>query len=282
MKMTPLNGNPTTWTHEDSDPKASMSLAFDAQNYGAGRSGPPLTTANRVRLVRSLVIATLYAVENVRVVGVVPATGKDALTTLGGEVRGDHFASREHCYAASTIARTWMLFPDPGRYTVLTATTRDGAPAQLATGLAPSPNSDAGFPPLLLAAVLIVAVVAYCVAACYVAQVAAEVIDRKLTQDALTTRMLSTQARAVAMVDQHSERERAAGHPLPWSPEELKVLDTLLATQKEIAGRTNSPLPNPFAGALDKVEDAVTTAATTVAGFGTLAVLAGGAYVLMK
>ena len=175
-----------------------------------------------------------------------------------------------------------MLFPDPGRYTVLTATTRDGAPAQLATGLAPIPNSDAGFPPLLLAAVLVVAVIAHCVAACYVAQVAAEVIDRKFTQDALTTRMLGTQARAVAIVDQHSERERAAGHPLPWSPEELNVLDTLLATQKEIAARTNSPLPNPFAGALEKVEDAAKTAAATVAGFGTLAVIAGGAYVLLK
>jgi hypothetical protein len=273
---------PTTWKHEDSDPKAAMALAFDAQSFAPRPKGAPLTAADRVRLVRSLAIATLYAVENARVVGVLPARGKDAITTLGAEVRSDMFASRAHCYAASTIARTWMLFPDPGRYTLHTATTRDGAPAQLATGLDPIPNSDAGFPPLLLAAVLIVAVVAHAIAACYVGQVAAEVIDRKLTQDALTQRMLSTQARAVALVDDHSERERAAGHPLPWSPEEFNVLDALLATQKEIAARTNSPLPNPFAGPLDKAEDAAKAAASTITGIGMLAVIAGGAYALTR
>ena len=279
--MGALTSNPTTWKHEDGDPKGSMILAFGAVDHVTRTYGSPLTTADRVRLVRALAIATHYAVENARVVGVIP-NNKEDITTLGSEVRGDMFASPEHCYAASTIARTWMLFPDPGRYIVYTATTRDGAPAQLMKPVDPLPNGEAGFPPLLLAAVLIVAVAAWSAAVCYVGQAAAEVIDRKLTQDALTTRMLSTQARAVAVVDAHSERERVAGHPLPWSPQELQLLDGLLATQKEIAARTNSPLPNPFAGALEKAEHAVEGAVIGVAGLGMLAVIAGGAYLLTR
>jgi len=279
--MAALTSNPITWTHEDSDPKGSMALAFDAKSYVERPSGSPLIRTDRVRVVRALAIATHYAVENARVVGVIP-NNKDGITALGSEVRGDLFASPTHCYAASTIARTWMLFPDPGRYTVFTATTRDGAPAKLTTGVDPNPKGEAGFPPLLLAAVLIVAVVAWSAAVCYVAQVTAEVVDRKLTEDALTTRMLSIQARAVAIVDTHSERERAAGHALPWSPEELRVLDSLLETQKAIAARTNSPLPNPFAGALAKVEEAGVAAAGAVGGIGMIAVVLGGAYVLTR
>ncbi|MEP7123129.1 MAG: hypothetical protein ABJE95_19530 [Byssovorax sp.] len=279
--MAALTKNPITWTHEDSDPKASMALAFDAKTYLARANGTTAIRPDRVRLVRALAIATHYAVENARVVGVIP-NNKDGITALGSEVRGDLFASPEHCYAASTIARTWMLFPDPGRYTVFTATTRDGAPAKFATGVDPNPKGEAGFPPLLLAAVLIVAVVAWSAAVCYVAQVTAEVVDRKLTEDTLTTRMLSTQARAVAIVDTHSERERAAGHALPWSPEELRVLDELLGTQKAIAARTNSPLPNPFTGALEKVEEAGVAAAGAAGGIGMIAVLLGGAYVLTR
>ena len=279
--MSALTSNPTTWKHEDSDPKGSMILAFGAVDHVTRTYGSPLTTADRVRLVRALAIATHYAVENARVVGVIP-NNKEGIITLGSEVRSDMFASPEHCYAASTIARTWMLFPDPGRYTVYTATTRDGTPAQLMKPVDPVPKEEAGLPPLLLAAVIIVAIAAWSAAVCYVGQATAEVIDRKLTQDAVTTRMLSTQARAVALVDAHSEHERVAGHPLPWSPQELQLLDGLLATQKEIAARTNSPLPNPFAGALEKAGGIGKTAADAVTGLGVLAVLAGGAYLLTR
>jgi hypothetical protein len=237
--------------------------------------------------VRTLAIATQYTVLNARVVGVPPPGEKDPLTTLEGEVRGDLFASRDHCYAASTLARTWMLFPDPGRFKTRTVTTRDGEPGKfLPNQLGPIVNSDAGLPPLLIAAVAIVVVAIYSAAVCYVGQLAAEVIDRKLTQDALTTRMLTTQAHAVALVDDHSERERAAGHPLPWSPQELQLLDSLLEAQRAIALRTNSALPNPFMGALEKAEEvgkaAVGAAAAGAAGFGMLAAVVGGAYVLTR
>jgi hypothetical protein len=269
--------SPTTWKHQDSDPKAALVTALGAQSYGS-----PLTTVERVRIVRTLAIATEYAVENARVVGVPPATDKEGVTTLGDEVRGDQFATRAHCYAASTIARTWQLFADPGRHRIYPATTRDGEPAQLTMPPDPLSRGEAGLPPLLLAAVIVVAIAGYTAAVCYVGQATAEVVDRKLTQDALTARMVATQARAVAVVDNHSERERAAGHPIPWSPQELEVLDTLLGTQKQIAARTSSPLPNPFMGAVEKVGDAGKKAAEVAADLGVVAVIAAGAYVLTR
>jgi hypothetical protein len=240
-----------------------------------------MTTAERIRIVRSLAIATEYAVENARVIGV-PPIEKDGKTTLGGELRGELFATRAHCYAASTIARTWQLFADPGRYVVHSAITRDGEPAQLASSLKPSPPGEAGFPPLLLAAVIVVAIAGCTTAACYVGQTASEVVDRKLTQDTLTARMVATQARAVAVVDNHSERERIAGHAVPWSAQEMQVLDALLGTQKQIAERTNSPLPNPFQGAVEKIGEVGDKAAATAMGLGAFAVVAGGVYLLTR
>jgi hypothetical protein len=276
---------PPTWEHQDSDPKAALALAFGAQSYGARPDGSAMTTADRVRLVRTLAIATEYAVENARVVGV-PPSEKDGTTTLGAETRGDLFATRAHCYAASTIARTWQLFADPGRHVVHAAVTRDGEPARLASALDPMRRGEAGLPPLLLAAVVVVAVAAYTAAICYVGQAAAEVVDRKLTQDALTARMVATQARAVALVDNHSERERVAGHAIPWSPQEMQVLDALLGTQRDVAARTHSPLPNPFVGAVEKAGDVAgdvgKKAATAAVGLGVIAAVVGGAYLLTR
>ena len=273
---------PTTWEHQDSDPKAALALAFGAPSFIARPDGAPMTTADRVRVVRTLAIATEYAVENARVVGVPPTSDKDRTTKLGAELRGDLFATRAHCYAASTIARTWQLFADPGRHVIHSAVTRDGEPAQLFSTRDPVPRGEAGLPPLLLAAVIVVAIAGCTAAACYVGQAASEVVDRKLTEDALTARMVATQARAVALVDNHSERERVAGHALAWSPQETQVLDALLGTQREIAARTQSPLPNPFQGALEKVGEAGEKAAAGALGLGVIAAVAGGAYLLMR
>jgi hypothetical protein len=270
-----------SWRHQDSDPKGSLSLALGAASFTARADGSPLSTADRLRVVRTLAIATEYAVENARVVGVGPARREDGATLLGGEVRGDLFATPAHCYAASTLARTWQLFADPGRHVVHSATTRDGEPAQLLSRIDAAPG-EAGFPPLLLAAVIVVGIAAHATAVCYVGQAAAEVVDRKLTADALTARMVATQARAIAIVDQHSERERAAGKPLPWSAQEQRLLDTLLDTQKAIAARTNSPLPSPFAGALTGAGEAGEKAAAAFGGIALIAALAAGAYVLTR
>jgi hypothetical protein len=266
----------TRWKHIDSDPRAALAMALSTKDFRS------LTTSERVRRLRALAIATVYATENARTVGVAPP-GEMTTLTLGGEVSARDFATRQSCFAASTIARSLQLFADPGRHVIHIATTHDGEPAALLeAGNGQTVGNEAGFPPLLVGVVVIVAISAFAAAACYCAQAAAEVSDRKLTEDALTARMMITQGRAVAIVDAHSERERAAGHPIPWTPEELKVLDKLLETQQSIATRSHSPLPNPFPGAVAVGADAGRRLADTGIGLGVVAAIAAGAYVLTR
>lgn len=267
------------WQHTDSDPKRTLAMALSAPDYRT------LTTEGRVRTLRSLVLATVYAVENARDIPVAPP-GEMQILTLDAAVSGDQYRTRQHCYAASTIARSLLLFVDPGRHRIYDATTHDGEPAVLDKGQGDAINKgEAGFPPLLVAAVAVVGVAAFAVAACYCAQAAAEVIDRKLTEDQLTARMIATQARAVAMVDAHKARERG-GDPDPWSPEELKVLDALLDTQRAIAERSHTPLPNPFHGAVEAAGDVgrhLADKAGTGIELGVIAAaIAAGAYVMTR
>jgi hypothetical protein len=279
--MAAQRDTPPTWTHTDSDGNAEMARALDVKSFRTKPDGSPMTTQDRVRLVRALACATGFTVENTCEGGVPPA-GEMGDLKLGSDVRGDRFRTRADCYAASTLARTWQLFPDPGRHVVYTAVTHDGEPAVLTPASKPEAPSDVAFPPLLLGVIVVVAIAAYASAICYVAQAAAEVIDRKLTNDALTARLVQSQAHALGLVNDHTERQRAAGRPLPWDPVELKVLDSLLETQQQIAGRTGTPLPNPFVGAVDGARAAGRKLAEVGTGLGLFAVLAGGAYVLTR
>ena len=271
-----------TWTHSDSDGPAEMARALDVKSFRTKPDGSPMTTQDRVRLVRALACATEYTVEN-GCEGGVPPVGETGQLKLGADVRANRFLTRADCYAASTIARTWQLFADPGRHVVYTAVTHDGDPAVLTPD--PTPKEapgDVAFPPLLLGIIVVVAIVACAGAVCYVAQAAAEVIDRKLMSDALTARLVLTQAQAVGMVNDHTERQRAANRPLPWDPVELKVLDSLLETQKQIAGRTGTPLPNPFEGAVEGARSVGKKLADMGTNLGVVAAFVGGAYVLTR
>ena len=111
-------------------------------------------------------------------------------------------------------------------------------------------------------------------------------VDRKLTRDDLTARMMATQTRAVAMVDDHAERERAAGKPIPWTPQELQVLDGLLGVQRQIAARTEEPLPSPFKGSVERtrrtIDRVVDGAANALPLLAVGAVVIGGGYLLTR
>jgi hypothetical protein len=131
-------------------------------------------------------------------------------------------------------------------------------------------------------AVLVVAKATLALSACYMAQASAEVNDRKLTEDTLTQRMLITQAHAITMVSDHTAAERAAGRLMPYSSEELRVLDTLLRTQRDLAKRSRTPLPNPFAGAVDSASSASERIATIGMDLGIAAAAAGGLYLLTR
>jgi hypothetical protein len=126
-----------------------------------------------------------------------------------------------------------------------------------------------------------VAAVAFCGAICFVAQKVAAVQDRKLGEDALTARMMATQARAVALVDDHHERERLAGKTLAYDEGETKVLDALTGAQRDIAQRQGTPLPDPFQGAVDSARKAVDKVSTGLE-IGTIVAMAVGAYVVTR
>jgi len=274
--MSVEDGQLARWRHTDSDPARSMAAALSTDDYGA------LTAPERVRRLRALAIGTVYAVENLRVLGVQPPGEMEDLT-LGGEVTGAHFATREHNFAASTIARTLQLFADPGRHVLYDATTHDGDPAKVDAMRSHAFDAgEAGLPPLLIGAVIVIAIAAFSAAACYCGQAAAEVVDRKLTEDTLTARMMVTQGRAIALVDEHTARERAAGHPIPWSPQESRLLESLLETQKRIATRSHTALPNPFPGAVEAGAEVGRRIADTGIGLGVFALIAAGAYVLTR
>jgi hypothetical protein len=272
---------PPTWTHSDSDGAAALARALDVKSFRTNPDGSPMTTQDRIRLVRALACATQYTVEDACDGGVPPA-GEMGQLKLGSEVRGDRFRTRADCYAASTLARTWLLFPDPGRHVVYTAVTHDGEPAELTPEATPETPGDVAFPPLLVGVVIVVAIGAFASAVCYIAQAAAEVIDRKLTNDALTERLVQTQAHALGLVNDHTERQRKEARPIPWDPVELKVLDSLLETQQQIAARTGKPLPNPFEGAVEGARKAGKKLAEVGLDLTTFAVVLGGAYVLTR
>lgn len=279
--MASQHTTPPTWTHSDSDGAAEIARALEVKSFRTKPDGSPMTTQDRVRLVRALACATEYTVENTCDGGVPPA-GEMGQLKLGSEVRGDRFSMRADCYAASTLARTWLLFADPGRHVVYTAVTHDGEPAVLTPPSTPETPGDVAFPPLLVGVVVVVAIAAFASAVCYVAQAAAEVIDRKLTNDALTERLVQTQAHALGLVNDHTERQRKEGRPIPWDPVELKVLDSLLETQQRIAARTGKPLPNPFEGAVEGARKVGRKLAEVGTGLGAFALLLGGAYVLTR
>jgi hypothetical protein len=279
--MAAQRATPPTWTHSDSDGAAEIARALEVKSFRTKPDGSPRTTQDRVRLVRALACATEYTVENT-CDGGVPSAGEMGQLKLGSEVRGDRFSTRADCYAASTLARTWLLFPDPGRHVVYTAVTHDGEPAVLTPPSTPETPGDVAFPPLLVGVVVVVAIAAFASAVCYVAQAAAEVIDRKLTNDALTERLVQTQAHALGLVNDHTERQRKEGRPIPWDPVELKVLDSLLETQQRIAARTGKPLPNPFEGAVEGARKVGRKLADVGTGLGAFALLLGGAYVLTR
>src|SRR5262249_19784443 len=102
--------DPPMWTHTDSDANAQMAPALEVRRCRVNPDGSPMTHQDRVRLVGARGCATAYAIENAGAGGVRPADEMGAIK-LGSVVRGSGFDAREAGYAASTLGRTWMLFP---------------------------------------------------------------------------------------------------------------------------------------------------------------------------
>lgn len=270
------------WMHRETDPAAGIELALSLA--GGPAVVKKMDTPTRIHALRSLAALTIYACQAVQGPQAVPVQAPLAPEELPkrvtlGNLNGALYPSPEARYVASTLGRSLILIPDRGRRQVYTCVTKDGEDAQL--GKRPFEDRDTGFPPLLLAGVVIAGVVACCVAAVYIAETVCNSVnvDRKMERETDTARMISSQAAALKMVSDHAEREARAGKPLPWDPVELRQLDALNRIQHDIVSRERSPWPTPFPGATD----ALGRAGASVAGsLTTVALILGAAFVMSR
>jgi hypothetical protein len=148
--------------------------------------------------------------------------------------------------AGAAIARTAMVLTPPMSvgmaYDVLTW---DGAPAQ------PIPIPQAPDVSALPALAIVAMACMASMAAGYIASVIAQANHGIAFEEEKTKRVLGLQAEGIDMFGKHIEREKQAGKLLPFEPEERSILQSIEATQREIAKERNVPFPTPFDGARD-------------------------------
>ena len=278
------------WKHSDSAPDQTLAFALAAKQYVTRPDGTPLSTADRVRVLRALGVATLDAIETMKTAGKgLPEPGEmETRTIVGRPLAADQFPSTGHATAAGILAIPFMLFADPGRRPVYAAVTHDGDPANLDAkvsvefGQGPRAANDTGLAPLLLALVIVVVAAASTAAIAYATQCAGNIVDRKLGSDTATARMIAAHATAVQIVAMHNDREREAKKALPYSAEEKQILDASLAAAGKVAAETGGALPDPFAELARKAAAAADKAVDSVWGWGLGLAAVVGAFVVLK
>ena len=237
--------NEITWRHSDSRPEVTMSLALSATQYQTMPDGAPFTTEGRVRLLRSLGLAAVTAIETAK-------TGGGGLTDpgllIGRPLRAIQFPSPCHARMARILAVCFALFADPGRRPVYSARTHDGDPADLEPQASRMIGSTDAGAPLLMDALLVVAS-EWSARVAYAAQAAAIVVDAKLAAGTRSARMIASLAAAVKVATRHNEAETAAKSWLSYRLEEKEILDAALAAAIQVAEEQDRSLPDPFADA---------------------------------
>ncbi|TKC93710.1 hypothetical protein [Polyangium fumosum] len=188
-----------------------------------------------------------------------------ALTTKPvplGRLGPDLYSTPERNAAGAAIARTLVLLAPQGLRPVSDIQTDEASPAQgaLETGLIP------------VATVLLVTACA--LAAAYLATMISQAVHAVNFDDEVTTRLLAVHAQALEILSIHVERERVAGHELPFNEAERAWLIGLEDAQRRLATMRGRPLPSPFHGATQ-----FTRAAT---GFGAVALVAVAVFLLMS
>jgi hypothetical protein len=213
------------WHHIEPDPIKIGPLALQTAKLGGWAAIPDVAT--RTRLLRAFVIMSLQA-----------ATLRPESTAQPlGYFSANIYADDEHNAAGAAAART-LLFIAPNE--ILTAS------VQTTAG---DPPLFAGSPGVGLAPLAIVAIVAICAAAAAAIGIrAADVVDSTNFRNNKTQQLISTQARALEVLQKHAEREKLAGKPLPFSEEERALLGMLETTQRQISTEKHQPLPSPFSG----------------------------------
>ena len=131
----------------------------------------------------------------------------------------------ERVQAAAALANTWAVLAQGGI-----------PPGEFSTNAA---EPDTGVIP---AGVIVVGIVVAGAALCYLGHRTLETIDRQLARNAQNRALLQKHAAAERIIDQHLEREAAAGEPLPLDDASRTVLDQLGQLQRDT---TPTAPPNP-------------------------------------
>ena len=241
-----------TWSHTDSDTTASVPAMFQVAKTGAWAS---IDRPTRVRYLRLLVALSLQA----GLMRSAPPRPK------GPEGRIEYGAYDPKLYPdvssleiASTVLRTLQMIVQPGHYSAHNVRTEDGEEPILK---GPAQDIEVGAVHLVI---WVVGIAACAVASVLIAQVAGEVADRHLTHREDTRKLVSAQASAVEIVMKHVQREDEQRTQIPYDEAELMVLESLLKIQRKIVDKRQAPLPTPFAGAAQSLDNAVSKAATGI------------------
>ncbi len=219
------------WLHTERDINLVSAAALDTAKRGAWNT---LDKKTRIRQFRALTVLSL------RVAAL--STQPIALGQLGPHLYSD--ADRNA--AGSAIARTLVLLSPGHLQPTSDIVSEDSQPAR---GVI-----ETGFSPV----VTVLLITACAVAAAYLGSTIAKEVKAINFDDEMTKRLLATQARAIEIVSMHIERERIAGHELPFDETERAWLMGLEDLQRQLATLMQRPMPAPFQGATEFVRAATT------------------------
>ncbi|MCC6556024.1 MAG: hypothetical protein IT372_23935 [Polyangiaceae bacterium] len=236
---------PLVWSHTDTDPGAVVQDMFRVAKSGAWAT---INQPTRTRYVRMLVALSLQA-------GLMKAAPPRPEGPEGkiqyDAYRPDMYSDRASLEIGSTILRTLLMIVQPGHYPVQSLRTEDGSEPVLH---GPIGVFEAGAVPLVI---WVVGLAACTVASVLIAKVAGDVIDRDLTRREDTKKLVAAQAAAVQVVLDHVQREDRTGSRIPYDETEIMLLESLLKTQRKLAEQRQAPLPTPFAGAAQSLDNAI-------------------------
>lgn len=217
------------WLHRDRDIARLSAAALETAKFGRWNTLDKKTLVRQFRafLVLSLRIAAL--------------TSKPVpLGQLGPHL----YSNPDRNAAGSALARTVTLLAPASLRPASDIITEESQPpiGTIETGAAP--------------VITILLITACAVAAAFLGSSISQTVRTVHFDNELTRRLLSTQARAIELMTLHIERERIAGHELPFDESEREWLLGLEDLQRHIAALMQRPLPTPFQGATEFVRAA--------------------------
>lgn len=249
----PAPMRPQRWIHREYEYRTVLQRALTTAKQGAWRT---LTKAEFVRQVRALLLASLR----------VAALSPYEIEQLGF-LDGSMYSTPERNAAASALARTVVLLAPPAAFRAtrdIATESGNQAAGQVEVGLAP-------------VAIVILGTVAALAAAFIASSISSAIVIANF-DDNITKRLLALQARSLETMALHVQRERLAGHELPFDETEISLLKALEDQQRLLATMQGRPLPSPFRGATEFVR-ATSEAATS---FLPIAIIGLIAFVLME